>query len=91
MQSKNKPRPTAAEREHIERLAQLSCCVCGSDGPVEVHEPEQGLWFAAMPLCVTCHRHPVYGWHGQRANWKAAKVGEIEAIAATVRMLMEAA
>ena len=89
MNSKNKPAPTAAERRHIERLKDLPCVVCGAS-EVEVHEPEQGLWFAAMPLCITCHRHPVYGWHGQRQNWKAAKLGELDAIAATVRLLMEA-
>jgi hypothetical protein len=91
LQSKNKPKPTVAEARHIERLAALRCAVCGADGPIEVHEPEQGLWFAAMPLCTVCHRDPKYGWHGQRFNWKARKMGETEAIAATVHMLMEGA
>jgi transposase len=80
VQSKNKPAPTAAERRHIERLKQMDCIVCGAEG-VEVHEPEQGLWFASMPLC------PVF--HGQRLNWKAKKWTEIDAINATVRKLME--
>ena len=88
MQSKNKPKPTAAERAHIEKLTQFSCVVCGG-GPVEIHEPEQGLWWIGLPLCATCHRHPVYGWHGQRANWKARKWGELQAINATIRLLME--
>ncbi len=88
MRSPNKPAPTAAERRHIERLAAMDCVVCGGS-PVEVHEPEQGLWFAAVPLCATCHRHEVYGWHGQRRNWKARKMDELDAIAATVRKLME--
>jgi hypothetical protein len=86
LQSRNKPKPTAAEKRHIERLAQLPCVVCGADG-VEIHEPEQGLWFVAMPLCPTCHRDPKYGWHGQRLNWKAVKYGELDAINATIRML----
>jgi hypothetical protein len=90
MQSKNKPAPTAAERRHIERLAAMECVVCGG-GPVEVHEPEQGLWFAAMPLCGVCHRDPKRGWHGERLNWKARKMSELDAIAATVRRLMEQA
>lgn len=89
MQSRNKPVPTAAEKRHIDRLKELPCVVCGASG-VEVHEPAQGLWFAAMPLCATCHRHPVYGWHGQKANWRAVKLDELGAIAATVRLLMEA-
>lgn len=88
MQSRNKPAPTAAERRHIERLKDLNCVICGG-GPVEIHEPEQGLWFAAMPLCAVCHRDPKRGWHGQRLNWKAMKMGELDAINATVRLLME--
>lgn len=87
MMSKNKPAPTAAERRHIERLKELDCVICGG-GPVEIHEPEQGLWFAAMPLCAVCHRDPKRGWHGQRLNWKAVKYGELDAINATVRLLM---
>lgn len=88
MQSKNKPAQTVAEREHVAKLAVLPCIVCGG-GPVEVHEPEQGLWFAAMPLCATCHRDNKRGWHGERLNWKARKWGELDAINATVRLLME--
>jgi hypothetical protein len=88
LQSKNKPAPNAAERRHIERLKELDCIICGG-GPVEIHEPEQGLWFAAMPLCAVCHRDPKRGWHGQRLNWKAVKYGELDAINATVRMLSE--
>lgn len=88
MQSKNKPTPTAAERRHLAKLAEMPCVVCGSEGPVELHEPDQGLWFLAMPLCPTCHRDNRYGWHGQRANWKARKWGELDAINATVRLLM---
>lgn len=88
MQSRNKPAPTAAERRHIERLKELDCVICGG-APVEIHEPEQGLWFAAMPLCSVCHRDPKRGWHGQRLNWKAVKYGELDAINATVRLLMK--
>ncbi len=90
MKSPNKKAPTVAEKAHIERLADLPCVICGAE-PVEVHEPEQGLWFAAIPLCAVCHRDPKYGWHGQRMNWKARKMGELDAIAATVRLLVEAA
>ncbi len=87
VKSKNKPSMTVAEREHVDKLAQLDCIICGAAG-VEVHEPEQGLWFISMPLCPTCHRHPVYGWHGERRNWKARKMDELDAINATIRRLM---
>ncbi len=87
MQSKNKSAPTVAERAHIARVAALPCIVCGAE-PVEVHEPEQGLWFAAVPLCSVCHRDSQRGWHGARGNWYAVKMTELKAINATVKLLM---
>ena len=89
MQSKNKPSPTVSERRHIEKIAAMDCCVCSCAGPSEVHEIEQGQWFTSLPLCPTCHRHPVYGWHGQKANWRSVKLNEIGALAVTIRRLME--
>jgi hypothetical protein len=85
MKSKNKPAPTAAERAHIARVAALPCVVCGAEG-VEVHEPEQGLWWVSVPLCPACHRGPE-GWHGTRLRWKLRKVGELDAINRTLGML----
>lgn len=86
MQSKNKPAPTRAERSRIERIAELPCVVCDEPGPSEVHEPEQGLWFASMPLCPACHRGPD-GWHGTRKRWTLRRVNELQAIDMTNRML----
>ena len=88
MQSKGKPAPTVAEREHISRIKAMPCIVCGAE-PVECHEPEQGLWFASVPLCAVCHRDNKRGWHGERLNFKARKWTELDAINATVRLLME--
>lgn len=86
MQSKNKPKPTKAEADHIARIAELDCIVCKAPGPSEVHEPEQGLWFASMPLCAACHRGPE-GWHGTRLRWKLRKVSELSAINETIKEL----
>jgi hypothetical protein len=86
MQSKNKPKPTVAEAAHIARIAELPCIVCEAPGPSEVHEPEQGLWFASMPLCYACHRGPE-GWHGTRLRWKLRKVSELSAINSTIKEL----
>lgn len=86
MRSKNKKAPTAAERGHIERVANLACVVCSASAPSEVHEPEQGMWFIAMPLCQACHRGPE-GWHGTRLRWKLRKMTELKAINETGRML----
>lgn len=86
MFSKNKPKPTKAEADHIARVAAMDCIVCGAPGPSEVHEPEQGLWFASMPLCTPCHRGPE-GWHGTRLRWKLRKVSELSAINQTIKEL----
>lgn len=86
MRSKNKPAPTVAERRRIERLAELPCVVCEVNGPSEVHEPEQGLWFASMPLCPACHRGPD-GWHGTRRRWTLRRINELQAIDKANRML----
>lgn len=88
MQSKSKPKPTAAEAKHINRVASLSCVVCSAPPPSEVHEPEQGLWFASMPLCPECHRGPD-GWHGTRQRWKLRRISELQAINETHRRLHE--
>lgn len=85
MQSKNKPRPTAVEARHIERLAELDCVVCDTDD-VEIHEFEQGQWFTAVPLCPACHRGPD-GWHGTRQRWTLRKMDMLKAINETYRRL----
>lgn len=86
MRSKNKPAPTKAEAAHIAQVAEQPCVVCDAPGPSEVHEPEQGLWFASIPLCPACHRGPE-GWHGTRLRWKLRKFTELLAINETHRRL----
>ncbi len=84
MRSKNKPAPTAAEKRHIERVAAQDCVVCGAPGPSEVHEPQQGAWWASIALCPACHRGSD-GWHGTRKRWTLRKMDEIKAINKTVQ------
>ena len=86
MQSKNKKAMTAAERRHVERVAQVACVICDQPPPSEVHEPEQGLWFVSISLCPGCHRGPK-GWHGDKTMWRIRKMGELEAINETIRRL----
>lgn len=88
MKSKNKKAPSVQERRHIERVANLPCVVCGSEEGSEVHEPEQGLWFASIALCPACHRGSD-GWHGTRKRWTLRKMDEIKAINATVKGVYE--
>jgi len=87
MYSKNKPSQTAAERRHVAKLAALEwCCVCEDTGTMEIHEPEQGLWFASIPLCFQCHRG-TDGWHGTRQRWYLRRVNLVQAIDKTYRAL----
>ena len=90
MKSKNKPPMTASERAHVGRLAALDICVvCDERGPAEIHEPEQGMWHIAIPLCTACHRGPD-GWHGTRRRWVFRKMTELKAINKAA-MLLETA
>lgn len=82
MQSKNKPAQTAIERAHVEKVAQIDCVVCDAS-PVEVHEPEQGLWMVSIGVCPACHRGPD-GWHGTRKRWALRKMDELKAINRTL-------
>jgi hypothetical protein len=86
MQSKNKPAQSAAERRHVARVAELPCVVCQASGPSSAHEPEQGMWFIALPLCHQCHQGPE-GWHGTRLRWHLRKMTELKAINETIRQL----
>lgn len=87
MRSKNKPAQTKQEAAHVAKLAALPCVVCDSSEGSEVHEPEQGLWFASMPLCPACHRGPD-GWHGTRLRWSLRKMSELKAINKTLSMIL---
>jgi hypothetical protein len=89
MQSKNKKAPTVAEREHITRIKEMDCVVCGASGPSECHEIEQGQWFTSMPLCADCHRGGLNGIHGQRRMWAVRKMDELSALNETIRLVME--
>lgn len=88
MHSKNKPKPTAAERRHIERVAALACVVCDAPGPSEVHEIKQGQWFTSCALCPDCHRGAFNGLHGQKRMWAVRKMDELDALDVTIQRLM---
>lgn len=95
MKSKNKAPMTAAEREHVERIKLMPCCVCGAGGgysaPSEAHEIEQGLWWTSIPACADCHRGAVNGLHGQRRIWAVKKLDELKALNLVIGQLMQGA
>lgn len=88
MQSRNKPAPRVDEKAHIERVAAMPCAVCWHEGPSEVHEIVQGLWFLSVPLCADCHRGSFNGLHGQRRIWSAKKLTELLALNETLRKIV---
>lgn len=86
MRSKNKPKQTPAESEHADRVSALPCAICEAPPPSQVHEPEQGFWFIAIPLCEACHKGKD-GWHGTRLRRSLRKMTELRAINETLRNL----
>lgn len=87
MWSKNKKAMTNAERQHVSLVKELPCVICGASGPSEAHEPEQGLWFCSVALCIACHRGPM-GIHGDKTMWRIHKMDEIKALNETLRMVL---
>lgn len=82
---------TAKERRHLARVKELPCSVCDQPGPSEAHHIKQGQQYTAVALCQECHRGPFMGLHGQRRAWAVRKMDETDALAVTVRRLMEEA
>ncbi|MBN9410846.1 MAG: hypothetical protein J0H69_17005 [Burkholderiales bacterium] len=87
MHSKNKAKPTTAERAHIERIKGMPCGVCGAGGPSEAHELRQGEWFTSVPLCPDCHRGAHNGIHGQKRIWDVMRLDELAVLNNTVAAL----
>lgn len=81
---------TVAEKRHMGKVAQLACCLCGSE-PVELHHVMEGRtpgrrsanWLV-IPLCPDCHRGSRNGIHGQRAMLRIRKTTELELLAGTL-------
>ena len=80
---------TTAGRLHLARVKDLACSVCDQPGPSEAHHIKQGEQYLCVALCPECHRGPFMGLHGQRRAWSIKKMDEIDALAVTVRRLME--
>ena len=80
---------TAKERRHVARVKDLACSVCDQPGPSEAHHIKQGSQYLCVALCPECHRGPFMGLHGQRRAWSIKKMDEMDALAVTLRRLME--
>jgi len=51
--------------EHMRRVKQLPCVICGKPGPSDAHHVIHGRFsarkatdFQVIPLCEACHRYP---------------------------------
>lgn len=89
MRTKNAKSMTAAEAAHVAHVKGLPCSVCDAEGPSDAHHIRQGLHFAVVALCKSCHQGPVLGWHGQKRMWAVKKFDELDALAVTVQRLRE--
>ena len=86
MRSKNSKSLTRAEREHLARVKELECSLCGADGPSSAHHIQQGLHFATIALCFECHQGRL-GWHGDKTLWRVRKMDELAALNITLARL----
>ena len=86
-----KRKPTKAESEHMDRVAQLGCIVCINNGyrdtPAEIHHPRTGVGGAqrsphttVLPLCPIHHRTGGHGIaiHAGQETWEALYGTETE-------------
>ena len=80
---------TKREREHLGRIKELPCSVCGAPGPSDAHHIKQGLHYTAVALCKDCHQGTYLGWHGQKLAWSIRKMDELDALDVTIRRLLE--
>ena len=82
-----------AEKQHLDRLAQLPCALCGASG-VHIHHllegrvknRKSGHW-TSIPLCPDCHTGSRNGIHGQRVMWNVQKKTELELLGETLEKL----
>ena len=83
----------SANRNHMGRIAELPCSLCGSPGPSQVHHLREGMGMAqrnsdwiTIPLCHDCHQGQD-GIHGTRNLWNIYKKSELDCLADTIRRL----
>lgn len=79
-------RPTAAEKKHMDKVAQMPCMACGAH-PVELHHPRRGMGmsqrashFDVLPLCPAHHRTGGHGvaLHAGQKTWESIYGTEAE-------------
>jgi len=77
----------AAQRQHLARIKELPCGVCGASGPSDAHHITQGLHYLCIPLCKDCHQGGFNGIHGQARIWSVLKKTEMSVLDETIRII----
>jgi hypothetical protein len=77
------------ERAWVGLVKELPCSVCEHPGPSDAHHIEQGLHYTVVALCKSCHQGSKMGWHGEKAAWRIAKMGEIHALNVTIKNMQK--
>jgi hypothetical protein len=74
---------TKAEKQYMNKVAQLPCGLCGNI-PVELHHIREGQGaaqragnFLVIPLCPDCHRGKM-GIHGDKTMLRIMKTDELQ-------------
>lgn len=79
------------EREHIERIKNMRCGVCGQCGPSDAHHILENSrrisHYAVIPLCKDCHQGNHNGIHGEKAMWKVMKKTELQILAEIIERI----
>lgn len=85
---------TNAERQHLTRVKELSCGLCGATGPSDAHHVRTGQGmsqraghYCTIPLCKACHTERD-GLHGTRNLWKVYRRTELDVLDETIGRLM---
>lgn len=88
MRTKNAPRITPDESDHLRLVKLTRCVLCDAPPPVEAHHIEQGMHRLTVGVCTECHRGSK-GIHGDgtmlRLRFKVAGLrGEMFALNETL-------
>ena len=81
------------EREHILKIKNMPCGVCGESGPSDAHHildcGRRVSHFLVIPLCKGCHQDMNNGIHGRKVMWKIFNVTELDVLAKTIEVLIK--
>jgi hypothetical protein len=79
---------TARERDHLQRIKEMPCGVCGASGPSDAHHIQQHKQYLCIPLCKDCHQGAFNGIHGQARIWSVYKKDEMSVLNDVIEELM---